>query len=364
MSLQSGSSGSMPARPERSALGRLFQYSKDNEKVALENFVTEALAIAIRSSPAPFLTALGRAEVLGNGLAQPAGDVTVLTQVCVAGAFLDLTLAYADERGEAVEVWVEVKVDAVESGQQLKAYARHGTALARTCRPHFVVLSKVPLSGAEGAGFRCLSWAALFAVAHEHPRATERWMDLLDFLEEQQVANTSELPITDAEAASLAAAHGLISKVGPVLTEVNQQIGNTWPQHPLKWKNDGPLLNQIAIIFRGKGKMMASHGPLFVGMELAGGNAHWTIAVLPDWVGKKGIANLAGLDLPSDWVREPGASVPLAKRVRATACPDRKTAVEWFAAGLRELKAAGVVDDLLAGASVQLASGDGVTVPE
>lgn len=348
MSPEQPQNNSAPVRPERSPLGRLFVYSKDNAAMALENFVTEGLAIAVRSAAGPLVTALRQPGVLGHRLPVPVTDVIAETQAYLAGAFLDLTLAYMDEHGKAVEVWVEVKVGADESGGQLQAYARHAAVPERKCRPHLVVLSKTPLTNAGDAGFAWLPWTTLFTVAHGHEQSTEKWMDLLTFLEEQQVANHSLLPITDAEAASLANAHHLITKVASVLSKVNRLVGATWRQHPsMEWTHDGPLLNGIGNMFRGTGKMMTTHGPLFVGMELAGGNAHWTIAVRPDQTGKKGIANLAQLDLSPEWHREPGASVPLAKRIRATACPDREDAIAWFTAGLAELAAAGVVDALM-----------------
>jgi hypothetical protein len=349
MSSQAARSSSTPVRPERSALGRLFLFSKDNAAVALENFVTEALAIAVRSAHGPLFAALQQTQPPGlPPRPLPGSNVLVETQVYLAGAFLDLTLAYTDEDGQAVEVWIEVKVDAPESGEQLKAYAKHAYTPGRKCRTHLVVLSKTPLSNAGDAGFVWLPWSTLFTVAHEHGQVNDKWMDLHTFLEEQQVANHSELPITDAEAASLANAHQLITKVASVLSQVNRLVGTTWMQHPsMKWTYDGPLLNQIGNNFRASGKMMTTHGPLFVGMDCAGGNAHWTIAVKPDQTGKKGIANLAQLELPHDWHREPGASVPLSKRIRATACPDRQKAIDWFKDGLAELAATGVVDALM-----------------
>lgn len=347
-----------PVRPERSALGRLFLFSKDNAAVALENFVTEALALAVRSAHGPLLTALQQTRLPGQPpLPLPGSDVVVQTQVYLAGAFLDLTLAYTDEHGQAVEVWIEVKVDAPESGEQLKAYAGHALAPARKCRPRLVVLSKAPLINAVDADFAWLPWTTLFAVTHGHNQATETWLDLLTFLEEQQVANHSLVPITDAEAASLANAHHLFSKVGSVLCKVNRLVGTTWKQHPsMEWTHDGPLLNQIGNNFRASGKMVATHGPLFIGMDMVGGSAYWTIAVKPDQAGKKGVANLGQLALGPDWLREPDASVPLARRIRATACPNHDDAVAWFTTGLAELAAAGVVEAMLFAGSDPLVS--------
>ena len=339
---------SAPVRPERSALSRLFHYSRDNSTVQLENFVTEALAIAVRSAHGPLLTALQHA--LGNRLTLPGGDVLVETQVYLAGAFLDMTLAYTDEHGQSVEVWIEVKVGADESGGQLKAYAGHASAAGRKWRPHLVVLSKSPLTNAGDAGFAWLPWAKLFTVAREHEQQTEKWMDLLAFLEEQYVANHAELPITDAEAASLANAHHLFTKVASVLAKVNRVVGTIWTVYPsMEWTHDGQLLNGIGNQFRSTGKMMAQHGPLLVGIELVGANAHWTIAVRPDMVGKKVVANLAHLALSPEWHREPGAGVPLAKRTRTTACPNHEDAIAWFKTGLAELAAAGVVEAMLGG---------------
>src|SRR3990172_8056806 len=103
-----------------STLGRLFDFAKAPNSSAIENFTTEALAGAIRADPRPFLLALRRHDLVR---AAPLTDLDVLTQVVMPGTgILDLVVVSASP--ELPELWIEVKVDAAESGRQLDAYAR------------------------------------------------------------------------------------------------------------------------------------------------------------------------------------------------------------------------------------------------
>src|SRR4051812_5922661 len=98
--------------PVTSHLGRLFTFAKATEHAALENFMTEALAAAIRSDPKPFTLALATL-----GFEEPPGFNVVLTQVPIERGILDLLL-----RAAARTFVVEIKIGSPESGDAIDRY--------------------------------------------------------------------------------------------------------------------------------------------------------------------------------------------------------------------------------------------------
>lgn len=112
-----------------SALERMYTYAKAVGAGARENFTTEALAAAIRTDPAPFLEFFQGAGLMPIG---PIARLELETQLVLPGTgVLDLVLV-AYVAGVRRELWIEVKVLAGESGNQLDAYSGISTACMPT----------------------------------------------------------------------------------------------------------------------------------------------------------------------------------------------------------------------------------------
>ena len=206
-----------------STLARLFQYAKSSKSEALENFTTEALAAAIRDDPRPLIPVLVNAGLLSYDQ-----DPTVLgveTQVAVPGAgIVDLDLVLEGE-GWLTEVWVEVKVWAGESGQQLSSYQQVIATLPH--QPLLVVLSKQPLGGHDDLPW--ISWQAIYEAALRGGRASPYWLDLGHFLEEIHMADAYDEPIIAGEAAALLAAHALYQKTARIIAATMESGKERWP---------------------------------------------------------------------------------------------------------------------------------------
>lgn len=128
-----------------STLYQLLRYARSSKAEAVENFTTEALAAAIRHDATPFVILLREHQLLRRP--EPPLEVSVETQVHVRDAgFIDLV---TEVRGDSwtEELWLEVKVDAPESGQQLTNYERWIGRLETDAQPVLAVLSKMPLAG-------------------------------------------------------------------------------------------------------------------------------------------------------------------------------------------------------------------------
>ncbi len=247
-----------------SSLTRLLLYTKGTKSEALENFTTEAFAAAIRRDFTPLVPVLRDRGLLRYD--EEPRSITAQTQVAVTGAgVIDLDLVI-DGGAWAVELWIEVKVGAGESGHQLAAYQRAIDRLAH--RPRLVVLSKRPLVG--HAEVPWISWQAIWQTAIAHTHASPYWLDLRAFLEDIHMADAYDAPIIASEAASLQPAHGLYQKAARIVGLVTATGSERWPG--LGWpKSTGDADEQLLWQFKRHGRItlpIRTKGPvaIFVGV--------------------------------------------------------------------------------------------------
>ena len=340
-----------------SRLGRLYMYSKDSAAIAQENFTTEALAMAIEEDSLPMLEALcrldrARAERVGflnASILRPA------TQVALPRGRLDLVLYVVDALGRITgEVWIEVKINAPESGQQLDYYQQcAGPSVWLLTLAHTPPRPDMP-------DLDNLTWNELYQSAR-HGRAApaswaagSRWRDLGTFLEEQNVADDALGPISDTEAAALEPAYKLIQKVSGVVIAAHKEIRELFPHHPqLRFATEGSLVINVALNLRAAGEMVACGGPLVCGLCSQDGTAYWQVAVDTRNLGKDAVTQVhakvqaEATSSLSGWERPPTGSRVIVARARATQLVTRDEASKWFGARLRELKLSGIVETAL-----------------
>jgi len=350
----------------KSRLGRLYLYSKDTPFIAQENFTTEALALAIEQDPTPVLSALHKVAADRRELLPPCPfdlrDVNRLlprTQQYIPGkGFLDLVLEAIGQDGSSMgEVWVEVKIGADETGDQLSAYAEAASlqrntwlvTLART-----IVRDSVPN----------LQWLELYRAARETRPRHPAWVDLLQFLEEQAVASDALSPVSDSEAGALEPAFGLFQKASATLAAVHRLLQTIFSEPTLaklQWKAEGDLLNSAAATFRQRGEFVATGGPIAYGLRSEDGIAFWVIAIRPPRATSTqadAIRQAADVALLDQWQRPPAGGNILLAQVRATSLPSHEQAVAWFAARLIEVKEAGIVSLAIGLESAPTTGGD------
>ena len=339
-----------------STLGRLFMYSKDSLVLAHENFTTEAVAACIRADPGPMLVALREVADLEPPLSTPVTRATwlrVQTQVFLpGGGFLDAVLTLGNDAGVIGEVWLETKIDSKEGVDQLKFYATEASSLTTLdgVPRDVIALSKVRLQPKVS----WLDWRRLYAVASRS--RDPWWQDLRGFMEETQVSDAALLPISDREAGSISDAARMFTKVSEVIRQVNRRAAELWPEPPIKnrvhWGAEGALLNHVGAIFRQRGRMTADGALLRYGAVDADGTAHWYLAVPAR--GQRAarleqmVSRAIGRGLGSDWVPQIGAEEFIARTVRVASCSDHQHAVAWFAEGLAQLQASGLLGELAA----------------
>jgi hypothetical protein len=225
---------------DRSTLSRLFEYAKVYPSEPRENFTTGALAGAIRHDPAPFLAVLGDA-----GLLAPSEVVRCqpFTQVAFAGAgTIDLVLQ-VETLARVFELWIEVKVDAPESGDQLRSYHRYIATHEHQLSRVLAVLSKDGLD--TDLPLTQLRWRDLARTIARQAAHDTVWADLADYLEEIRMTDGATFPITVREAAALEDAVSLVRKANAVLTIVNDELlARGFPEY-LHWKTHGWVTTKL-----------------------------------------------------------------------------------------------------------------------
>jgi hypothetical protein len=233
-----------------STLSRLFLYAKATRAEACENFTTEAIAGAIRVSPDLFLAVLADAGLV----ASTARLVSAFTQVPLVRSgtvrYLDLVIE-VQEATVRRQLWLEVKVGAGESGDQLAAYREHIARWPTSPPPTLGVLGPRPLGGLPWISWQSL-WRAL-ASRESDPV----WADIRAYLEEIKMADTYDEPITASELSSLRAAHGLTGKVARILTRFGVDARIIWPDS--RWPaSEAKVLDSV-------GRHFVRHGSLAIG---------------------------------------------------------------------------------------------------
>lgn len=221
-----------------SDIGRLFRNRAAFGREPIENFTTEALAIAIEHDHRPMVRAFSAIswptvspfdpDAVQAVRAHTQHFLAPVDEICFG--YLDFVLDVTFGDGGTRTLWVEVKIDSMESGDQLDVYAAHVRRLDP--RPAIFILSKTELRSLEhhpeGVELGWLSWRALAEAIENGPDAEDsRWRDLLAFLYEEGVA-WRPLPINTTDATLFV----------PVLWTINRQIRERWPNVGVDWRGE------------------------------------------------------------------------------------------------------------------------------
>lgn len=336
-------------------MSRLYTYSKDSAFDAQENFTIEALAMAIEDDPRPMVDALNRLnlqEAARVGLTVREGrTIRPSTQVMLeGGGRLDLVLEVRESRRIIGAVWVEVKIEAPESGNQLDVYKR---CVAKTNYGVWLI-TLAPRTLRDDVDN--LNWNELYKSVRHPLNPKPSWRDFLAFLEEQNVSNDALGPISDAEAASLGPAHQLAQKVSEVVKVIHRDLPDLFGREigaKLVWKGKGgELLNYVGANFRSNGELWGTGNALRYGLTAQDGTAYWTVAVQPDSRHKKAVDKARKMAEEGrfgvEWERPPNGPI-LVARTRAAAIDSHEAAVAWLKSRLIELAESRVLEPLVLG---------------
>lgn len=218
---------------ESSTLSRLFNFAKATDVDPKENFTTEALAAAIRADERPL-----RDVLKTHGIVLSDAKLRVDTQVWIAGVGqLDLVVRGTDPQGVEQLLAFEIKVDAEESGEQLKNYTawRDGAPSSR----RVIVLAPRELRTSQGLPW--IRWQELWIRSGE--KSHTYWTDLSRWLEELGMADESYESIGPGDAVSIRGARLLMKKVSRILEPVSVKLNEAWGGSD--WPTEGDVLAQL-----------------------------------------------------------------------------------------------------------------------
>ena len=210
---------------------RMLSLGSRKGSTPIEDFLTEALAAAFNRDPRPLIMALQSQPKLARTLSR-GSRYSAQTQVAIKGTGrLDLVLK--PERG--AQIWIEVKVLAGEHGDQLPSYER----AAKNLRPHAQLVMLARPGVVPSIEIPKITWGAIVSSVSKCHRPSDLWLEMCNFLEEEDLGSNLSWPLTSIEAAALdlkkvsnPSASSAIAKIKnfsiQVLENLNMRDRNQW----------------------------------------------------------------------------------------------------------------------------------------
>ena len=337
-----------------SLFSRLFTYARSTKAHQIENYTTEALAAVIRSDPRPFATTLVR-----HGLMEPMTRSTQVisdTQVVVPNVgIVDLIARRVDETRITAEVWVEAKIWAPESGNQLARYQQHLATMTDGVKR--VLLTVGPKPVAAGEAIPWIAWQEIRDEVNRIADVNPLWREFSAFLEERNVADISSDPISAREVVSMSDAYRLFRKAVKVLSDVNDIGKERFPAWGWVSRDQMPQLVLGQFQRHARFTFSTTVNPIYliVGFTdlLNAGEAHATVWVEnnPKRVDVRTavIEAASAGGLGDHWVRRLDSWQGLGRTRRAATLDGPDAMTHWFGQQLNELAAAGISPLLLKG---------------
>jgi hypothetical protein len=333
-----------------SDLGKLFRLSQGEPK-PLENFTTAVLAIAINHDQRPIVQALKHVDRSGNEtksfpvldsfLGTRADAVSVSADIqktlfpdAARLGYLDLVLSVRHPQRTEGAVWIEVKVDAWESGDQIPVYLAH--AERQATKPDVITLGRTKIT--DKVPF--LRWANVVDAIESVSNPHYCWVSLREFLLEEKIVRPTVRSLPADAAACI-----------DIIIDVNKRIRHLWPDAGMAWMN-GAL--RKALEKTTERELLAPCGPIIYGLTSIDGIWQWCIrfTVRRNHEGVRlysGRVLADAASLHADWTRYPDQPELLERRLQPgnVSAPDE--IVQWFDEGLQQLHQAGVVNSYLEG---------------
>lgn len=331
-----------------SDLGRLFGWRATEWRAPLENFTTEALAIAISHDFRPMREALRHVDWWSDSSDGMEATPLNVDAIVAIGAetqhglwvegrvvgTLDMVLRLYFDDAPPRQLWVEVKVDAWLSGPQLEVYTKQA-ALA-PCPTTVITLARTRISDDVPA----LTWSAVAEAITATHHVHSSWAALGDFLAERQVGRPPTPPPEDPE--------GCVD----VVLQVNQSIARLWPDSGIYWRQIWRLRRNL-MPDTSPGNVMTATGPLRFGLAQQEGRWQWVlyVSIAPNYqripLDREELLHAADIgDLPEQWVRcrDSNDVLQLSAPLQDEAFSNFDDVVAWFDRGLRQLDESRVLD--------------------
>jgi hypothetical protein len=325
----------------------------------LEDFTTEALAIAINHDPRPFVRMLERipAADWAPRSSRPEFDWSTVavarakTQQYLVhrgldGGRLDLVVTMGTAEGPTATVWVEVKIEAPPTTRtssstlrdQFDVYFDHRPY--HSPRPVLLALTKYRLARQD---VTWVAWDDLVRAVGTVSDVDRSWTDLVEFLCTREVV-IPPLPSRPDDYRVLL----------PVFRAVDARIRDLWPggSPTLYW---APGVDRaVRWIFKNQPNPLLTGGPLRYGLVRADDGWRWRIAVATgsDYyqvhVTIDAVVDAAHHGgIPEAWVRSADEDAVLLQERPFEPGGSTTDVSDWLTAALEQLSQAGVLEPYL-----------------
>jgi hypothetical protein len=333
-----------------SDLGELWQAGAGNAK---ENFTTAALKIAIKHDCRPMVIALTRLNWPNGPTLAPVDRIDPDHQWTLFGpnsagmltaseGRLDLVLAGTIAGTPTWEVWVEVKIDALESGKQLETYERHWLSEHPSKDLRLAVLGPRRLKAKRADGTEIpvawLPWTAIVSAIGAVNDAHGSWTDLRDFLGEQWIAHpTTPGDPEEGEDAIL-----------QVLWKVNELMRQHKAEDSMWWPSEKQMrLNALGRRESGLG-ITTTGANLVYGLKSTRDGWDWTVGAdrtltLKYGHFESGEADARAAMLDASWQRSSSGRLLVERMHQHTDMTAGPEALAWLVESIDQLRAASLV---------------------
>jgi len=326
---------------------------------ALENFTTEALAGAVRLDPSPLLEVLAERGICPRPLPK---EVEIKTQVALridSRRHVDAVVWLRSQDARPSQVWIEAKVHAPPSGDQLEVY--RDAACADQVRDG-VTRSLVwlgPEDPPEDQQKYLTTWVRWQTLADAVVRAGMAlragaawyWVDLVAFLKENGMTDDRTYPISAREATVLEDTRRLWLKTRAALLGVNEwgiETITEWPAATYFYTTPGRLKGELRDCLVDHGELLLRHGSMHAvylkyGVAPYRGEASLVVRVVTNRAKDLALRStiLAALEpvlSATDWTTPGDGSVVAQATARAVNFERQEDAVGWFTDRLAELR--------------------------
>lgn len=360
--------------PHRSLLGRLWSYAASSgvggpaadalesaseplkldpsigQKRALENFTSEALAGAIRRDARPLLEVLAEKGLLMRPVPLEASVETQVPVPTRPERHLDVVVRVLLRDSSRAEIWLENKIHAPVSGDQLRVYRKALDSQSADDVQRFLVWigPDEPADAHAPYVHKSVRWQSIVdAVARA--RTDWLWSDLVDFLKENGMTYRNAYPISAREASVLEDAQHLFLKTHAVLQAVNNwAIGAISEWDESHWWKPGQVKGTLLTSLLDRGELILHDGSgykayLEYGAATHAGEAWFVVRVVAKSKGDQAIATRVIEALSStldNWEQPRGGNVILETGTRAVRVDRQEDAEAWFETELLRLREA------------------------
>lgn len=324
---------------------RLFTLASSPERSPLEDFTTEILAQATRHDNRPLVAALRTAGVIPD--THHVDKLIPHTQVTIHNVGRIDFVIQVNPPLSGGDIWLEIKVNAGETGDQLDRYQSYRSPIRNT-GSILVTLSKAPLR----KDVIPLTWQDIYDSIAATNGVSDYWTDFKTYLEEIGMADQYNKPLEPRELSSINYTYKLLHKSAHILQAVAEYINKIWPEAYLPTDLDSILKMAAAQFINNQFTIYTKSfkATLMFGIHGKESGISLGVWIEPesqrnDWIRVSLLKQADDGGLPSDWIRMSDLSdySALCIECKISSTTSISECAKWMMTRIDELNSAGIL---------------------